>query len=408
MQYSLVCVEVGSTEYCFVCVEIKGIYWILSSLCGRGVYWVLFCLHGRRFYWTLWVERGFNERILSALLLCRLHTIVRDLWTGTEVVLQKDSTNQFGRHPFFQSRVTFFEFRKDKCWLPSCLHHTPLPSALPFLSHITYTLMAINCTSSLISWLCWAATQAAVLPGLSIGMVSNKSQPRKSWLYFDGPGMAAAKYSSQFSITQLGVDTNPAESARHLGGGGLFFLSKSVSQTQQIPVAHHNRIQNLHHSSYDCAKSSACGLVASRLDYWNQLYGVAPNRLQQVQDTLDLACIDTRPNAFSHAPPLIPSLHWTRVKFHIICNVRLLTWKHFREDGHHISKICQWWPHLVTPFHQTKAHYWWFLGGRLFMGHQQYRQLLCSHSLEQPQHATWHSWFYLPFGSSFTPFHGLT
>ena len=70
-----------------------------------------------------------------------------------------------------------------------------------------------------------------------------------------------------------------------------------------------------------------CALA--RLDYCNSLlYGVSGSdihRLQRVQNTL--ARVVTRARPFTHAPPLLQSLHWLPIKFRIHFKLMLLTFK---------------------------------------------------------------------------------
>ena len=130
----------------------------------------------------------------------------------------------------------------------------------------------------------------------------------------------------------MGVDTNPSKFARNLGVvfDQNFNFRKQITQVCSSCRYHIRDLRRIRrHLSLQSAKSLACALVTSRLDYCNSLlYGVAGGdiaRLQQIQDTL--ARIVTRSNPFAHAPPLLQSLHWLPIKFRIDFKVSLLTFK---------------------------------------------------------------------------------
>ena len=80
------------------------------------------------------------------------------------------------------------------------------------------------------------------------------------------------------------------------------------------------------HLDLDSAKLLATALVSSRLDYCNSLlYGIALTRLQRVQNPL--ARIVTKSPPFTHSVALLRSLLWLPVKFRILFEIILLTYK---------------------------------------------------------------------------------
>ena len=87
------------------------------------------------------------------------------------------------------------------------------------------------------------------------------------------------------------------------------------------------------HVDLDSATLLATALVSSRLDYCNSLlYGIADidlTRLQRVQN--QLARMGTKSPPFTRSIPLLRSLHWLPVRFRILFQINLLTYKTLRE-----------------------------------------------------------------------------
>ena len=165
-------------------------------------------------------------------------------------------------------------------------------------------------------------------------MHSNKLKlnPDKTEFLLIGHEQQRRKYQAQFPINLMGVETSPSESARNLGVtfDKNFNFGKHVSQVCRSCMYHIRDLRRIRrHLTLDCAKTLACSLVATRLDYCNSLlYGIGNGniaRLQRVQDTL--ARVVTRSRPFSHAPPLLQSLHWLPVKHRINFKIRLLTFR---------------------------------------------------------------------------------
>ncbi len=69
--------------------------------------------------------------------------------------------------------------------------------------------------------------------------------------------------------------------------------------------------------------------MTSRLDYCNALLGGCPassiNKLQIVQNAA--ARVLTRSRKYDHITPILQSLHWLPIKFHISCKILLLAYK---------------------------------------------------------------------------------
>ncbi len=165
-------------------------------------------------------------------------------------------------------------------------------------------------------------------------MHSNKLKlnPQKTEFLLIGHEQQRRKYLAQFPINLMDVETNPSKSVRNLGVifDSDFNFHEHISQVCRSCYYHIRDLRRIRrHLTLDCAKTLACSLVASRLDYCNSLlYGIGSGnvaKLQRVQDTL--ARVVTRARPFSHAPPLLQSLHWLPVKLRINYKIRLLTFK---------------------------------------------------------------------------------
>ncbi len=73
--------------------------------------------------------------------------------------------------------------------------------------------------------------------------------------------------------------------------------------------------------------------VISRLDYCNALLGGCPassiNKLKIVQNAADRVL--TRSRKYDHITPILHSLHWLPIKFHISYKITLLTFTHLAD-----------------------------------------------------------------------------
>ena len=168
-------------------------------------------------------------------------------------------------------------------------------------------------------------------------MLSNKLKlnPDKTEFLLIGHEQQRQKYMDQFPVTLMGVNTNPSKSARNLGVifDQNFSFHSHISQVCSSCFYHIRDLRRIRrHMNLDCAKSLASAMVMSKLDYCNSvLFGVREGelgRLQRVQDVL--ARVVTRSRPFSHARPLLQSLHWLPVKHRINFKINLLTFKSLR------------------------------------------------------------------------------
>ena len=157
------------------------------------------------------------------------------------------------------------------------------------------------------------------------------------WAFlFIGNGWQRSKYLSMFPIGLLGVKTNPAKSACNLG----VMFDKNFTFRSHISVVCNSCFYHMQdlwrirpHLDLDSAILLATALVSSRLDYCNSLfYGIADiylTRLQRVQN--QLARLVAKSPPFARSITLLRSLHWLPVRFRILFEINLLTYKTLRE-----------------------------------------------------------------------------
>ncbi|HEY5138311.1 MAG TPA: hypothetical protein VIJ25_03195, partial [Methylococcales bacterium] len=124
----------------------------------------------------------------------------------------------------------------------------------------------------------------------------------------------------------------PSSSARNLG----FIFDNHLSFSEQISSVSRScflHIRDLRRVrptlNYTTASTIATSLVHSKLDYCNSLYLGLPatqlNRLQRIQNTLARTVVSSP--KFSHASPIIRSLHWLKINERIQYKVISTTFK---------------------------------------------------------------------------------
>ena len=174
----------------------------------------------------------------------------------------------------------------------------------------------------------------ACLDSVSKWMLLNKLKlnPGKTEFLLIGHEKQRQKYMSQFPVKLMGVDTKPSKNARNLGVifDQDFKFGNHISSVISSCCYHMRDLKRIRrHLNLKCAKTLACALATSKLDYCNSLlYGVADHqmkRLQRVQDTL--ARIVMKRHLLSHAQPLRQALHWLPVRSRINYKIQLLTFK---------------------------------------------------------------------------------
>ena len=111
-----------------------------------------------------------------------------------------------------------------------------------------------------------------------------------------------------------------------------FNFKRQISQTCKICFYHIPDSRRINkYLSPEAAKSVACALVTSQLDYCNSLLYNFPDRdierLQWVQNCL--ACVVCKASRFSRSKPLLNFLHWLPVKYRIRFKLCTISFKAF-------------------------------------------------------------------------------
>ena len=93
---------------------------------------------------------------------------------------------------------------------------------------------------------------------------------------------------------------------------------------------HIRAFRHIQHSiKVDTAKSMACALLGSRLDYANSvLFGTSAKKLAKIQCLQNsVARVVTRSDRRLQALPILKQLHWLPVKYRINFKIAVLTYK---------------------------------------------------------------------------------
>ena len=111
-----------------------------------------------------------------------------------------------------------------------------------------------------------------------------------------------------------------------------FNFKRQISQTYKICFFHIRDFRRIRkYLSPEAAKSVACALVTSHLDYCNSLLYNLPDRdierLQRVQNCL--ARVVCKASRFSRSKPLLNFLYWLPVKYRIRFKLCTITFKAF-------------------------------------------------------------------------------
>ena len=161
-----------------------------------------------------------------------------------------------------------------------------------------------------------------------------KLNPSKTEFIIIGSKKQREKFKDLFPILLLDHDTLPKAFVRNLWFvfDCDFNFKRQISQTCIICFYHIRDFRRIRkYLSPGAAKSVACALVTSHLDYCNSLLYNLPNRdierLQRVQNCLArLVCEASR---FSRSKPLLNFLHWLPVKNRIRFKLCTITFKAF-------------------------------------------------------------------------------
>ena len=161
-----------------------------------------------------------------------------------------------------------------------------------------------------------------------------KLNPSKTEFIIIGSKKQREKFKDLFPILLLDHDTLPKAFVRNLGFifDCDFNFKRQISQTCKICFYHIRNFRRIRkYLSSEAAKSVACALVTSHLDYCNSLLYNLPDRdierLQRVQNCL--ARVVCKASSFSRSKPLLNVLHWLPVKYRIRFKLCTITFKAF-------------------------------------------------------------------------------
>ena len=214
--------------------------------------------------------------------------------------------------------------------------------------NIGNTLHLMNtCTTELNNWF--------LMNGLCLN-------PSKSESIFLGTGAQVNKAKSHSSIL---VADNAIVVAREIKSLGVVLDEKLSfdAHVDKICKAAQYHIRALRHIrqslSTEVAKSVACSIVGSRVDYCNSLLiGISAkniNKLQKIQNTV--ARVITGHRKFDHITPVLKDLHWLPIKSRLKFKLSTIVFKtlssnqpaYLRELMHH--------PPLVRTLRSTENNY---------------------------------------------------
>ena len=161
-----------------------------------------------------------------------------------------------------------------------------------------------------------------------------KLNSSKTQFIISGSKKQREKFKDLFPILLLVHNTLPKAFVRNLGFifDCDFNFKRQISQTCKICFYHIRDFRHIRkYLSPEAAKSVACALVTSHLDYCNSLLYNLPDRdierLQRVQNCLArVVCKDSR---CSRSKPLLNFLHWLTVKYSIRFKRCTITFKAF-------------------------------------------------------------------------------
>ena len=161
-----------------------------------------------------------------------------------------------------------------------------------------------------------------------------KLNPSKNEFIIIGSKKQREKFKDLFPLLLLDHDTLPKAFVRNSGFifDCDFNFKRQISQTCKICFYHISDFRRIRkYLSPEAAKSVACALVTSHLDYCNSLlynlHDRVIERLQRVQNCL--ARVVCKASRSSRSKPLLNFLHWLPVKYRIRFKLCTITLKAF-------------------------------------------------------------------------------
>ena len=158
--------------------------------------------------------------------------------------------------------------------------------------------------------------------------------PAKSEVLMFGTRQNLEKLNDNQSFSIAGCSVKPVDRVKSLGVVLDSMLSFDA-HVGAICKSSHYHIRALRHIrrtlSTDLAKTVACAIVGSRLDYCNSLlYRVSSkniNRLQHAQNAAARVVLNRNRFLFPHARPMLRELHWLPIKERIEHKLATLVFK---------------------------------------------------------------------------------
>ena len=230
--------------------------------------------------------------VLFLLYVAPLYNVVRSAATGSH------------------SQILFHQYADD----------TQLYLPIPRLQCSSHLELLESCTESIFVWL------------TANGLALNPSKS-ESIIFFNPHSKPQRDLANSLScMTVAGTRVTVSASIKNLG----VILDNRLSFDNQVSAVckscffHLRALRKIRASiTLDIAKTVACSIVSTRLDYCNALYaGLSATNLSRLQRIQNAAArIVTQSSRRSHASPILSDLHWLPVRARINFKLATLTYK---------------------------------------------------------------------------------
>ena len=189
--------------------------------------------------------------------------------------------------------------------------------------------------------------------------------PTKSEVIAVGTATLRRTGISAGTVTVAGAPLSFVDNIRSLG----VQIDSDLSFDAQVHAVdscnHHTRAlwQIRNNMSTDTAKSVACAIVGSRLDYCNSLlHNISKKNIQKLQRIQNnLARVVLKAPRLTSPEPMLASLHWLPVVYRIQYKLAIITFKALTSGNQLISRTCSIvvWPsniHIHQPPILSSSH----------------------------------------------------
>lgn len=230
--------------------------------------------------------------VLFLLYVAPLYNVVRSAATGSH------------------SQILFHQYADD----------TQLYLPIPRLQCSSHLELLESCTESIFVWL------------TANGLALNPSKS-ESIIFFNPHSKPQRDLANSLScVTVAGTKVTVSASIKNLG----VILDNRLSFDNQVSAVckscffHLRALRKIRASiTLDIAKTVACSIISTRLDYCNALYaGLSATNLSRLQRIQNAAArIVTQSSRRSHASPILSDLHWLPVRARINFKLATLTYK---------------------------------------------------------------------------------